>query len=321
MPLRVIQRGDWYHVHGSHHGVTVRRAAKTTDRKQAEIVKEQIEREIFAQAVLGQERATSVGFAEAAAAYLEHGEERYMLKVVQAFRDRPIAEIRQNDLDQAAREAYPSVKPSTLNRQFYTPAIAVLRFAADQDWCAPRNWRRPAQPKGRTDWRTPEEMEAFINAAPWHVARNTIIYLSTMMRASEGVFLDARDVAQDGSKITLWEDSTKSGYSRSIEPLSRARPLLTDLEGPAIKTDDGARYHAYDAINTAILRVCQAHGLPRFSLHVLRHTGATWRYALDPDLPRLMGYGGWRSLSMVQRYVHAATRDLSERLEHHGWTL
>lgn len=319
MPLKLIKRGNWWHIQGTHHGVRIRKATGTAVRSEAEALREKYEREIYSQKVLGQEKA--VGFAEAAEAYLEHGEDRYMRKVVEAFLDRPISELRQPDLDRAAKDAYPNAKPSTINRQFYTPAIAVLRFAADQDWCRHRKWKRPKQPEGRTDWRTPEEIEAFIQAAPWHVARNVIIYIGTMMRATEGVELELRDVSQDGRKITLWGESTKGGYTRSIEPLSRAKPLLSELHHAPICTDDQARYHAYDAVNTSIERVCKEHNLAHFSCHVLRHTGATWRYALDPDLPRLQAYGGWKSLAMVQRYVHAATPDLPERLERHGWTL
>ncbi len=317
MPLKVVQRGNWYHVHGTHHGVPVRQAAKTTDRAEAEHVRERIEREIYAQVVLGKSRA--VGFAEAAGEYLEHGEDRFILPVIDAFKDRPVADLRQPDLDRAAREAFPNAQPSTRNRQFYTPFIAVMNYAARQGWCDRREWLRPKQPEGRTDWRTPEEMEAFIMAAPWPLARNVIIFLGTMMRATEGVELHAADCAGDGSEITLWE--TKGGYARKVEVLNRAQPLIADLEGPVIRQADGTAYHAYDALNTAIRRVCDRNELRPFSLHVLRHTGATWRYALDRDLPRLQGNGGWRSLGMVQRYTHISTRDLPERLERHGWGL
>ena len=317
MPLTVIRRGRYYHVHGTHHGVKIRRSAKTTDRRVAEQVKESIEREIHAQVVLGKPR--SVGFAEAVEAYLERGEDRFMIAVLDAFRDMPVDRITQADLDRKAREAYPDAKPSTLNRQFYTPAIAVLRYAARQGWCPMRDWDRPKQPEGRTDWRTPEEMERLIEAAPLHVERAVIVYLGTMLRASEGVRLDARDVASDGSQVTLWE--TKGGYARHVEPLTRAREELAGLPaGRVLRNARGDPWHAYDALNLALGRAAAKAGVAPLSLHVLRHTGATWRYALDPDLPRLQAAGGWKSVNLVMRYVHAATRDLPDRLRAHGWT-
>lgn len=320
MPLRLVKRGRWYHIHGAVHGVAIRKAAGTTDRRIAEDVRAALERDIHARVVLG--KAPETSFSDAAAGYLEAGgDPRFVLAVIDAFQDRPVTGLRQPDLDAAALKAYPAAAPSTRHRQFYTPFIAIMNYAADQGWCTPRRWRRPAPAQGRLDWRTPEEMEAFILAAPWHLARNVMIYLGTMMRASEGVNLDWRDAASDGAEITLWE--TKGGYARRTPVLARARALVADAEapGPVIRTDDGAPYHAYTALDRAIVRVCEARNLPRFSLHVLRHTGATWRYALDPDLPRLMSAGGWRSAQMALRYTHVSSRDLPARLEQHGWTL
>jgi len=319
LPLRLVKRGDWYHIHGSVYGVAIRKAAGTTSRAVAEQVRAKLERDIHSRRVLG--NAPETGFAEAATGYLDSGgDDRFLRAVVIAFKDRPVSELRQPDLDAAARAAYPAAADSTRNRQFYTPFIAVMNYAADQGWCQPRRWRRPAVPQGRLDWRPPEDMEAFFDAAPAHLARNVIIYLATMMRASEGVNLDRRDTAGDGSEVTLWE--TKAGYARKVPVLERGRVLIGQSgAGPVICTDDGAPYHAYPALNTAITRVCKAHGLPRFSLHTLRHTGATWRYALDPDLPRLMSAGGWRSAQMAMRYTHVAARDLPDRLKGLGWKL
>lgn len=318
MPLKLKKRGRVWHAHGTVCGEAIRQSTKTTDRKRAEAIARRWEREIEDRHAYGVQHR--MGFAEAAEAYLEHGEDRFMARVVAAFMDTPLRDIDQAALDRAARKAYPDAKPSTMNRQFYTPFIAVMNYAAEQGWRPQRKWRRPAQPEGRTDWRTPEDIEALIEAAPDHVGRAVIILAGTMMRATEAVALDARDVAGDGSRVTLWQ--TKGGYARSVEPLSRARQTLTALPpGPVLRQRDGLAWHAYDALNLALKRAAKAAGLPPLSCHVLRHTGATWRYALDPDLPRLMAAGGWKSPSMVFRYTHASSRDLADRLEAHGWAL
>ena len=320
MPLRLIKRGRYWHVTGTVYGEAVRKTTGAVDRRTAEEVRLRWESEIRARHVYGEERP--VGFAEAAEGYLEHGEARFMAPVVAAFLDRPVTQITQADLDREARKAYPDAAPSTLNRQFYTPFIAVMNYAAEQGWRPVRKWRRPNQPEGRTDWRTPEEMEKLIAAAPAHVGRAVIILAGTMMRASEAVGLDAADVAADGSRVTLWGDAAKGGYTRSVEPLSRARDMLKELPpGPVLRQQDGLAWHAYDALNLALKRAAKKAETPALSCHVLRHTGATWRYALDPDLPRLMGAGGWKSLSMVQRYTHMTSRDMRERLHAHGWRI
>lgn len=320
MSLKLIKRGNVYHVTGTVYGETLRKTTKTSDKRLAEEIMSRWEREIRDRHVFGTRAA--VGFSEAVEAYLEYGEDRFMSAVVAAFKDTPVTHIDQAMLDREAKKAYPDAANSTLNRQFYTPFIAVMNYAAEQDWRPVRKWRRPEQPKGNTDWREPEEIEALLNESPDYLQRAIIIYIGTMMRATEGVTLDSKNVARDGSRVVLWDEDTKGGYTRSVEPLSRAREVLKGLEpGPVLRQRDGNPWHAYDAVNLALKRACARAKIRKLSCHKLRHTGATWRYALDPDLPRLMGAGGWKSLSMVQRYTHMATRDLRERLIAHGWSI
>jgi integrase len=44
--------------------------------------------------------------------------------------------------------------------------------------------------------------------------------------------------------------------------------------------------------------------IPEVTPHDLRHTWATWCYALDRDLLRLKDLGGWSSVTQVERYAH-----------------
>jgi integrase len=43
---------------------------------------------------------------------------------------------------------------------------------------------------------------------------------------------------------------------------------------------------------------------PKHSPHVLRHTWATWHYAVNKDLLLLKREGGWASVAQVERYAH-----------------
>jgi len=42
----------------------------------------------------------------------------------------------------------------------------------------------------------------------------------------------------------------------------------------------------------------------KLKVHDLRHTWATWHYAVYKDLLKLKAEGGWRTLNMVERYAH-----------------
>jgi hypothetical protein len=39
------------------------------------------------------------------------------------------------------------------------------------------------------------------------------------------------------------------------------------------------------------------------------------------DLTFLQAQGGWKSVELVMRYVHAGTDDLAESVLAHGWTI
>src|SRR5262249_30059977 len=43
---------------------------------------------------------------------------------------------------------------------------------------------------------------------------------------------------------------------------------------------------------------------PKLTPHDLRHTWASWRYALHRDLLALKLEGGWSSVALVERYAH-----------------
>lgn len=321
MPLYLERRPTGiYRIRGSHHKVSVDRSARTRDRAQADRVKEKIERDIFEQVILG--KAPAYSFAEAARDYLRWGGDGEHLKpILLAYGTKSVRDIRQADIDSLAVRLYPDAMPSTRNRKVYTPFIAVMSYAAADGRCERRLWRRPKSPQGRTDWRTPEDMERLLGALEPNARRIATFMLGTFCRASEAVNLEWDHVSPAAQRATFWE--TKSGYSRHVDLIPRVRSSMPvrQSSGPVFLNDrDGKPWHAYDAVNLALKRACAETGIKPLSCHTLRHTGATWRYALNGDVTELMGVGGWRSSTMVFRYVHAGTADLAAAVRSHGWS-
>ncbi|WP_395646709.1 tyrosine-type recombinase/integrase [Terricaulis sp.] len=70
-----------------------------------------------------------------------------------------------------------------------------------------------------------------------------------------------------------------------------------------------------------VLRVAVEKNVPRLHLHALRHTWATWAYAVTRDITWVKEQGGWTSVDLVHRYMHSGTRDLGAVVQAHGWTM
>lgn len=320
MPLTVHRRPSGiFHIRGTHFGRRVDRSAGTRVEREARALAAKWEAEIFERELRGDKAVCT--FAEAAAGYMRGGGERdHLTPLLAAFGLQRLADIRQADLDALAVSLYPAGKSSTRNRRVYTPFIAIWNWAVDAGLAEPRRWRRPKQPTGRVDWRTPEDIERLINACSPALRALVIFYVGTGARASEAICLDWRDVTPAAQRAVLWE--TKGGYSRHVDLCDRVRMALpARASGAVFLSSSGEPWHAYDAVNLALKRACVRAGIAHLSCHTLRHTWATWAYAARRDLAWLMAQGGWRSADMAMRYIHLGTDDLAEAVLAHGWEI
>ena len=319
MPLRLEQYASGiYRIRGVHHGRRVDASARTRIRADAEKVLEATQRRIFDEAVLGKPPERT--FAEAAAGYMRGGGEReHLTAILLEIGTRPLKEITQDVIDTLALKLYPrgAAADSTRLRKVYTPISAVMTWAADAWGLERRRIRRPASPPGRVDWRTPQEIETLLEHAG-HLRPMLTAYVGTGARASEMLELQWRDVSPAAARLTFWE--TKGGYARHVDLGARAREALPARGvGPVWLNSRGEPWHAYDAVNLQLRKLCSRHGLPHIHLHVLRHTWATWAYAVTKDLTFVMSRGGWKSADLAMRYVHAGTDDLARDVLEHGW--
>jgi integrase len=79
--------------------------------------------------------------------------------------------------------------------------------------------------------------------------------------------------------------------------------------GRVFRRDDGEPYHDAERqyggqIKTAWRTACKRAGLADVTPHDLRHTWASYFYALTKDPLLLKAEGGWKSLSLIERYAH-----------------
>ena len=242
------------------------------------------------------------------------GSKRFLKPVIQHFGNTPLARIDQDAIERGARNTYPRASNATLDRQFYTPTSAVLKHATKRGWCAPLILERPDVSVPTIRWLTLEEANRLIDACGDHLRPLVIFMIYTGARVGEALWLNWHSV--DLARRHVVFPKTKNGDARGVPLHERVLVALANLrhrEGEVFRRPDGLPYarprraddtSAGSRIKKAFAGACSRAGIEDFSAHGCRHTWATWHYAANRDVSALMRLGGWKTVSMVMRYVH-----------------
>jgi integrase len=316
MPVRIIRRPrspNWI-MRGTIRGIRIEESTGTSDRRFAEEIRAKREAEILAQTIYGR-RATAT-FSEAALSYLQNdGNKRFLSKVIRYFGTTPLARTDLDAIERGARKTFPSASNSTLDRQFYTPTSAVLKYAAKRGWCAPLILERPDVSTPPIRWLTLDEANQLIDACGDHLRPLVVFMIYTGARIGEALWLDWHDL--DLSRRHVVFRKTKNGDARGVPLHDRVVVALANLphrDDEVFRRPDGLLYErpkraddtsAGSRIKKAFAGACKRAGIADFAAHGCRHTWATWHYAANRDISALMRLGGWKTVSMVMRYVHA----------------
>lgn len=337
MPLKLVRRSDVWHVTGTVAGKRVRESTETADRERAEAFRARREAELWDRRFLG-ERAV-VSFPEAVNSYLKYhdpnsNDQRHIRRLLEHFRTEVVGRIDQSAVDRAIEAIVPGAAPATAIRSVITPLTSILNHAAARKWCDAPKFQRPALPREETTWLTPAQALALIDAAAPHLQPLLRFLLCTGARLSEALDLRWEDVHLV-ERFVMLRDS-KNGRDRKAALSDGAFEALANLEGregAVFRRDDGEPYADRlrvegGQIRTAFNSACRRAGLlrwgregepsatmtpvrctPAVTPHDLRHTWATWFYAVSKDLLLLRHEGDWSSTKMVERYAHLMQAD------------
>ena len=300
-------------------------STETSDRLQAEILLNarvaEITRQHIQGTVLGRRPAPT--FAEAVLTYIESGgERRFLSPLLEIFGERPIDEILQDDIDDAARRLLPGRAPATLNRQIYAPMSAVLKAAGVHT-----KIRRRKEGERAPRWLTPSEAKRLVDACNPSLRPLVIFLLYTGARVGEALWLDWSCVDLRQGHVTF--PKTKNGAPRGLPLHPEALAALASLphrSGEVFRRPDGLPYtrprEGDDADTSAGSRIacafkgaCRRAKIVNFRPHDCRHTWATWHYQKHRDLLALKEAGGWKSERIVARYAHINREHLRAEID------
>lgn len=311
MPLKLkpprAGKTPFYSVRGTYLGCYIDRSLATGDQRTAKRLLKNLENEIERGVVSGGKRQK--GFAAAAASYMKAGGEgRFLQPLILHFTHTPLDKIDQDAADAACGKIYPDATPQTINRQFYTPLIAVKNYAGDKiEIKRPIGWRSPK----KTFFLMPEKAFALLDACGnvsdrkdvnlRFRALNTLL-LYCGLRLSEGLSIERSRIYLPQRRAYLPE--TKNGEPR---PLFLPEPVVEALEAFPGGIDGEGRlfgWHKAGRLYAWLEEASKRSGVvlpPRVAFHVWRHTWATWMKGVGADL---MKTGAWADRESADRYDH-----------------
>jgi integrase len=316
--LRVVLRRATgsLQISGTVAGERIRRRAQSSDPKLAREEARQLEAEILRTRWHGERRGIRK-FAEAALSYLEaeprsDNHKARITRLLRALGDVALGQVDQETAIVLKRRMLrPDATARTYVAEVVMPLRAILNHAHKLGWCDVPHFAVPKAEAGRTLYLLPAEAERLMAAAAPHLRPLLVFLLGTGARMSEAIELDWRDVDLVGARAIFWV--TKNGKRRIARLPPAVVAALANLphrEGPVFLTGLGRSYSDRERryggqIKTAWRGAIRRAGLdPELRPHDLRHTWASWFYAVHRDVLKLKDEGGWSSLALVERYAH-----------------
>jgi integrase len=320
------------------------RSTRETEERPARAYAEKLESEIRARLVLGisQPKAEPppLLFTDAIARLLDvrdvSGGDAYRLEVLLAyFGPMALKDFSAEAWQKFCREKLAGRKPNTLARlqitlrQVFTYAGGGIEF--------------PKMPMGAkrvelVRWLTIEQADRLVSAYPEHAQKIALFLRYQGTRTQETLQVQRPDIDLDrGPYGAAFIRRSKNGESRWVPLHPKVRdaiiPLLEEKRDRTFKTAKGDeldpvflsnRHIPYadtrirgmgsNPMRRAHVAACKRAGVTDFRPHDWRHHWATWCVREGMDLRTLQVLGGWRELSMVQRYAAVDMDHAAERL-------
>jgi integrase len=314
IPPRVGQSQNW-RVRGTYLGFTVDRTAGTPRKELAGKALKKIEREIEEGAFA---RSGVPTFDSACKGYLSAGgDPTFLRSLIAHFRDKPLTQIGQTQIDEAAATIYPNASQATRNRQVYTPVSAILKSAGVET-----RFKRPKGSRGnrRLFFLSPEQADKLIDGATAIDAEfglfcTFLLYTGCRLNEATGLLVDRMNLSEGWAFLA----ETKNDDPRLVHmpPVLIAalknHPRGLERAGRVFRFSKCGRLYKWlgDASKRAGVE------LPgRVAFHVFRHTWGAWmrRYG-GLDTTGLVETGAWRSRQAASVYEHAVQSEEARKAD------
>jgi integrase len=223
-------------------------------------------------------------------------------------------------LEQFRSERLKTVSPATVNREF-----AYLKHVFNLAIRDERTERNPVaklkmlrEPSGRVRFLSDAEEKSLreILATDEDQERLTVL-VQTGLRRTEFLDLPWRDVDLKNGVITIRR--SKNGETRHVPMTSEVRSILSNRPRPLnsgrLVFPNSVGHPDHHWAQKAFPEAVEAARIEDFRFHDTRHTFASRLAMAGVDVLTIKDLGGWKSLSMVQRYAHLSPSHRQQAIE------
>ena len=223
-----------------------------------------------------------------------------------------LADINRALLDQLRAQRAKHVTPGTCNRYMALVRAILRRACFDWEWLdrVPKvSMLRDGASRLRSLSR--DEFARLLGELPEHLADMATLSVATGLRQANVKRLQWKQISMDRRHLFVSADQHKNGKAHAVPLNDAALAVLRKREADHrdyVFTYDGK---PIEQVNTKAWRsALKRAGIEDFRWHDLRHTFATWHREAGTPTHELQRLGGWKTLSMVERYAHVAPEGL-----------
>ncbi len=306
--LKKYSKSPYWQVRGTVAGKLIHQSTGTTDRTDAEKFRRKLEKETYDYFALGEELPAT--FADAVTVYAKQGgEKKYLTRLLDYFKEKPLKEIGQQEINDAVDVLYPNAKPSTINRSLISPFITVVRSAIKAE--LPGAVLRPIERR--------KESKPIVTPADDEHIRKLLPHCSEGLAAL--ITLMTYTGLRTGEALRVKREDCKDGFA-NIGITKNGEPRMVPLPYGFSYPGNGFGFATTQGVGRALRRAHSLAGLSYKDGHQIgRHAFAARWLANGGSIKGLKEAGGWKKLVVVdqsyghleQTAVHDTMRELSRK--------
>jgi integrase len=319
--MSLKKRGKtWWVDFTTPNGERIRRSTKTTIKRQAQEYYDKLRNQLWERERLGIQSGKTWDDAALKWVKSTKGTASYKrnlskLKWLQTYlRGKSLDDINQSLIEEIGEIKMEESSGATANRYLAVISV-VLHSALRWEWIQRVPYiARYKESEGSPRWLRHQEYKKLYEALPDYLKPMVQFSIATGLRQSNVKYLQWGQVDIEKKKAWIHNYQTKNGKSLSVPLNNEAITALESVKGKSdtyvFLSKTGQVLH--DPNNKDWREALVKAGIKDFRWHDLRHTWASWHVQNGTPLMVLKNLGGWKTLSMVERYAHLAPEHLAE---------